>query len=255
MGAADVFVAVGSDGTIVHSDDGDGWTMASDTGTSAKLHGVAWNGERFVAVGEGTILHSSDGDIWAAAARNPGRSSDWLRDVVWSGERFVAVGGYTILLSSDGDRWQRAPQHAGWGLNSVAWSRAGLVAVGEGGAILRSSDGFRWEPATAAGTGQPLPALDGVAWGGGRFVALAHWPDSILHSRDGEVWQEASDREHVARSHATPFGTANRFVAVGSHTAGSSADGDRWQRRAHFRWKAILQRRSLERRSLCRGRL
>ena len=86
------FVAVGSGGTIVHSDDGDGWKMASDTGTAAKLYGVAWNGERFVAVGEGTILHSSDGNLWTAAARNPARSSDWLRDVVWSGERFVAVG-------------------------------------------------------------------------------------------------------------------------------------------------------------------
>ena len=222
------FVAVGSGGTIVHSDDGDGWKMASDTGTSATLYGVAWNGERFVAVGEGTILHSSDGNLWAAAARNPARSSDWLRDVVWSGERFVAVGGYTILLSSDGDRWQRAPQHAGWGLNSVAWSRAGLVAVGEGGAILRSSDGFRWEPATAAGTGQPLPALDGVAWGGGRFVALAHWPDSILHSRDGEVWREASFREDVYGLCDVVWG-GERFVAVG-YTIGYSADGDHWQR-------------------------
>ena len=208
------FVAVGSGGTIVHSDDGDGWKMASDNGTAAKLYGVAWNGERFVAVGEGTILHRSDGDIWAAATRNPARSSDWLRDVVWSGERFVAVGGYTILLSSDGDRWQRAPQHAGQGLNSVAWNRAGLVAVGEGGAILRSSDGFRWEPATAAGTGQPLPALDGVAWGGGRFVAVAYWQPSILHSRDGEVWREASFREDVYGICDVVWG-GERFVAVG----------------------------------------
>ena len=112
--------------------------------------------------------------------------------------------------------------------DSVAWSRAGLVAVGEGGAILRSSDGFRWEPATAAGTGQPLPALDGVAWGGGRFVAVAYWQPSILHSRDGEVWREASFREDVYGLCDVVWG-GERFVAVG-YTIGYSADGDHWQR-------------------------
>jgi hypothetical protein len=51
-----------------------------------------------------------------------------------------------------------------------------------------------------------------VAWGGGRFVAVAGY--TILHSRDGAHWEEtgASGTADVLRDVA--FGNG-RFVAVG----------------------------------------
>ena len=91
------FVAVGSAGTIAHSNDGDAWTEASGNTTAEGLFGVAWNGERFVAVG-GTIVYSSDGDSWTAA--NDSTTTEALRGVAWNGTRFVAVGwNGTIVVS------------------------------------------------------------------------------------------------------------------------------------------------------------
>ena len=54
------FLAVGS--TIGYSADGDRWQKAR-TSVDGELHAVAWNGERYVAVGhDGLIMHSRDGD-------------------------------------------------------------------------------------------------------------------------------------------------------------------------------------------------
>ena len=138
--AGDRFVAVGQDGAIVHSVDGDRWQEAgvseipgtrslrdvtrgdrrfaavggpgtfvySDDGyrwrrgssVSESVHGVTWGDERFVAVGQ-TIWHSSDGRRWRAVARNAIPKSEWLADVVWSGERYVAVGRNGLIVHSD----------------------------------------------------------------------------------------------------------------------------------------------------------
>ena len=191
----DRFVAVGDDGVIVHSEDGDRWLPAGDTGASTALYGVAWSGERFVAVGGDTLLHSSDGDRWLPAGSLAGGHSGGLHDVTWSGGRFVAVGDYAVLYSSDGDRWQPAHLDIESPLTGVGGSGTGFVAVGWGGTVLHSSDGIGWDAATEVGDGVPLPALDGVAWSGERFVAVGGWTDTIVHSLDGEHWQEASHRD------------------------------------------------------------
>ena len=230
------FVAVGSDGTIVRSANGEDWHSASDTGTSARLSGVAWNGERFVAVGwdysghELTILRSIDGDRWEPASHDSTRRLGPLDDVVWSGERFVAVGFDTILHSDDGDRWQPAAGRVEGNLNAVAWNGAGFVAVSGDGHILYSADGILWDTSgEVGGDGDPLPYLVSVAWGDDRFVAVGHWPDSILHSPNGVEWQEARYRRYLSGL-SDVIWDGNRFLAVGHHSIGYSRDGDNWRR-------------------------
>lgn len=160
------FVAVGSDGVILHSRGGDRWEIATDSATRSGLYGVAWNGDRFVAVGdEGTVVHSRDGDRWepSSGALDAGAWHRWS-DVLWNGDRFVAVGDDALIAySSDGDRWEIAGDSARWkgdrievvgeylDLHSVAWSGERFVAVGgEGGLIVHSDDGDYWEPASGA---------------------------------------------------------------------------------------------------------
>ena len=46
---------------------------------------------------------------------------------------------------------------------------------------MYSGDGTRWRTADVTDDGGALPALDSVAWGGGRFVAVSHG-DSLLYS-------------------------------------------------------------------------
>lgn len=235
------FVAVGNDGSVVYSDDGEHWEKSRDTGISTPLYDVAWSGERYVAVGQGTILHSNNGRFWDAAASSLA-PPEQLNDVIWTGHRFVAVG-HRILYSGDGDLWQTATAQVGgdtvaasqlvegritnWGiyLNGVSRNGAELVAVGAGGAILTSSDGTHWEQ--ASDTGRPFSELQGVAWGGGRFVAVGYSLNAVLHSPDGQHWQKTSGA-------SAPFGlhdvvwAGERFVAVGS-TIATSADGNHWQ--------------------------
>ena len=161
---------------------------------------MAWNGERFVAVGHhGAIVHSRDGEHWQPASRpavplrvpEPDDDPyDWFyyfSGIAWNGERFVAVGWGgndhvgTVALSDDGDRWELASDHeylADKHFEGVAWSGERFVAVGNDGSIMYSSDGSHWEPALTIAT---LDVLWDVAWGNGRFVAVG-WNGTIVTS-------------------------------------------------------------------------
>ena len=88
------FVAVGGEGTIVYSSDGDLWEEATLTVESERLFGVAGGGPGFVAVGrnaqEPHFLHSADGTSWTEASATAATAP--LDAVAWGGTRFVAVG-------------------------------------------------------------------------------------------------------------------------------------------------------------------
>ena len=242
-------VAVGAGGAILVSSDGVQWKQASDTGRPlAELHGVAWGGGRFVAVGYSlnAVLHSPDGQRWQQTSR--GSAPFGLHDVVWAGDRFVAVGR-TIATSPDGNRWQETPASFAGYLSAVARSETALVAVGEGGTILRSTDGGeRWAAAADSATNE---YLSDVVWNGERFVAVGG-DGVIVRSRDGDLWRPARRPVPLSRGGAIagsryphpddpdwPLYTGiawsgERFVAVGTGgddrvgTVAHSSDGDHW---------------------------
>jgi hypothetical protein len=105
-----MFVAVGfgDDNTIAYSNDGINWIGAglifSTTG-----RGIAWNNERWVAVGEGgnRIAYSNDGISWTSISTSNSVFSSICEDVSWDGRRWIAVGGgtNTIATSNDGITW------------------------------------------------------------------------------------------------------------------------------------------------------
>ena len=70
-------------------------------------NGVAWNGDRWVAMGSGgnTIVYSTNGINWTAAASSCFTSSG--NGVTWNGTRWVATGSGTNIIgySSDGSTW------------------------------------------------------------------------------------------------------------------------------------------------------
>ena len=95
-------VAVGNNGTIVTSLDGNTWT--SQTLGTSNLRGVTYGNGLFVAVGEGgAILTSPDGTTWTT--RTSGTLT-LLWSVTYGNGLFVAVGSSgTILTSPDGTTW------------------------------------------------------------------------------------------------------------------------------------------------------
>ena len=223
----ELFVAVGQEGTILRSSDGNNWSAAKSEPLPWQPHfsKVVWGGGRFVAVGSGEfpIASSTDGYRWESS-----HSPTWdiLNGVAWGNDRFVAVGyDGAITQSRDGRRWQPVPQRATRAdLNGITWGGGRFVAVGSDGVIVYSADGEDWQ--TARDTG--ISTLDGIVYNGERFVAVGE--GVILHSSDGERWD-------LSRSGLNPWErerlndvvwSGERFVAVG-HKILHSSDGDRWE--------------------------
>jgi photosystem II stability/assembly factor-like uncharacterized protein len=108
------------------------WTKQT-SGTKEDLHGVAYGGNLFVAVGKnGAILISPDGVNWQGGTSKRPKS---LHAVTYSEDHsaFVAVGqDGTVLASSDGISWEELYSEGGEMLYGVACGEGRCVAVGDG---------------------------------------------------------------------------------------------------------------------------
>lgn len=134
------FVAVGDNGTILTSIDGEHWTPQA-AGTSAPLYDVTYANGRFVAAG----------GRWA-------EGSDSAR----------------ILTSTDGINWTLSGTNIPSILHGVAFGGGSWVAVGTWGEVAVSANGVDWTSSRVdLGTGSPVPpALLDVVFDGTRFAAV-----------------------------------------------------------------------------------
>jgi len=216
------YVAVGTNGTIVTSIDGENWTTHT-SGTERTLVDVAYGNGTFVTVGQaGTVLTSSDGELWIN--RDPGTMMD-LYDITYVDGTFVAVGlGGTILFSSDGVNWTSRTSGTATSINAIDYGNGAYVAVGNAGLIVTSNDGVNWTSRTGA-----TQELNGVAYGSGTFVVVGI-DGQIATSNDGESWTSrtsgtADDLRGVTYDN-------DLFVAVGFNgTILTSTDGFNWTSR------------------------
>lgn len=96
---ASLFVAVANAGGTNHimysSNAGETWQLAN-TAVSFALNSVAWNGARFVAVGDNTAGNtfaqkSTDGVTWAPIGAYPQTAN--YRSVIWSGTTWIIANG------------------------------------------------------------------------------------------------------------------------------------------------------------------
>jgi hypothetical protein len=231
------FVAVGFNGMILTSLDGENWTIRSQ-GEHGYLFSVAFGGGKFVAVGyDGMVVSSPDGVEWT---RQNAVTDKALYAVAFGGDHFVAVGeAGTALSSSDGVTWENVNAATSEELQAVAFGNGVFVAVGFNGTIVTSSNGSRWTARTS-GTNQ---ILLGVGFGNGTFVAGgqggATLGDSatLLTSPDGATWtpQDAGVSEELSE---VTFADG-RFVAVGRNgTVLVSTDGKNWELHHHGRFNS-----------------
>lgn len=226
------FVAVGGNGVILHSDDGEYWTLAHDSNrswsenTSERFDDVIWDGHRFIAVGKNVILTSVDGDRWTKAGEFNG--SYRFRAIAWNGERYVIAGGVfgsgsdVALWSKDGIQWVVDDNVARYDTTDIIWN--GELFVATGLKTRYSADGVNWEESIWEGSilpfGDSVPSRR-VAWNGTRFVGVV--PSSsvryVIQSLDGVRWTEGGEysAEYSAESGALHGITwaDSRFVAVG----------------------------------------
>ncbi|WP_372632906.1 S-layer homology domain-containing protein [Cohnella sp.] len=173
-----IYVAVGSEGTILTSEDGMEWE-SRDSGTSRSLESVAFLNEQFVAVGDFcTVLLSSDGQTWAD--HSFANDNCYLRSVAYGDVHgdgqgtLVAVSSvvgtsvlqHVFISRDDGVTWE-APSYSDnvqyHSFSDVIFANGKFIATGQG---FRVYENFSW-----------------------RIV-----PPAVLVSADeGDTWQIASN--------------------------------------------------------------
>ncbi|WP_353513883.1 hypothetical protein [Thermus sp. LT1-2-5] len=179
----------GTSTRVAFSPDGVQWTLSGST-IPATVNALARGGNRYVAVGDnGALFCSNDGETWLPA-QAPGATPDWdLTAAVYTGSRFVAVGlGGLVLASEDGCSWQVKREYSPIDGNfyALAYGEGKLVGASEGGRFWISTDqGETWEAVYAAVEAN----LNDIVFANGRFVAVGE-RTTILVSDDGETWLE-----------------------------------------------------------------
>lgn len=109
-------------------------------------------------------------------------------------DQAVFVGGAGLIGSSANARtWVRRSSGTTATLYGVAYGAGRFVAVGAQGTILSSVDGITWVAERHPYTGALAPDINGVTFGGGRFVAASRsfgsgGDDNIITSTDGRTW-------------------------------------------------------------------
>lgn len=221
----DRIVAVG-DSSAVLALDPDGECRTSSGGV-AELNAVIQDGPGFLAGGTfGELYVSDDGMSWRHGPTVSGL--DYVEDILRTGDMLVLVtsygGGTVWTRDAAGEYTQRAT--APRALYAVAAGPSSLVAVGEGGMVLVSTDAISWNEVTSDLSRE----VRGVAYGAAGFVAVAERAVTVGTivgvSVDGTTWTTAEVPDVNLLDIAFAAGV---YVAVGRGGAiQTSPDGMTW---------------------------
>jgi hypothetical protein len=182
------------------------------------LSAVMFSGSQFIALGtDGSILTSADGNTWILST-NPvpsgGTSGPRMNSIAFglvSGATiYVAVGdGGNIFTSPDLVTWTAAASSTGNNLYNVSFPNGSFVATGANGTLLTSADAITWTlPNSIPSTSN---ALRGATFGAGSYAVVGD-AGTILTSPDLTTWT-LTPPPLTQDLRAIRFGT--RFVAVG----------------------------------------
>ena len=236
--SGEAYVAVGNNGVVVRSIDGESWEKV-ESPAELRLYSVHWFDSMFIAVGEGEfIMTSPDGLDWTV--RRQGHPARTICDVVSTGERYLAVGGHFNQLaqllpdartSDDAVEWQHVDlDFDGW-LGDVIWTGLRFVAVGgedyDRFTIWTSEDGQQWSKVYAT---SGFHFYESICQSDKLIVACGGIGQKVLISTDGIYWMP-QPQSHLSGVWDVEW-TGELFVAVGN-SGGiiTSPDGLNWTRR------------------------
>jgi hypothetical protein len=222
-----LFIALGTDGSVVTSIDGNAWTSpgsipSGNVRMNSLAFGLVSSGARYVAVGDGgNIFTSADLVAWSPAASG---TTSHLYNVSFPKDAFVATGANgTLLTSTDASAWTPQNSHttkalrgATYGTGSAAGASAQYVVVGDSGTIVTSTDGTTWSPTTLPG----LPNLRAICLGS-RFVAVGQG-GAVVYSDDAINWSSPSTGPGPADLASIIFAPA-LYLAVGAAGANTAS--------------------------------
>src|SRR5690606_5337423 len=160
------------------------------------------------AAGSGGVVAELVDGSWEVLHQEVGRHE--LRGVNEVAGTWVVTGGDgSILTSADGARYERAST----GVGAELWSAAGdderIVVAGAGGTMLTATDqGATWSKVTSLPTSWSFSVTLGEAG----YVAVGV-DGVILHSPDGETWNEVGPLPSRGTLRGVTAGE-NGYVAV-----------------------------------------
>lgn len=218
--AGDQFVAVGANGTILTSPDGEEW-KEQRSGTTVFLISVAHGRGQFVALDGDTdvVLTSADAIGWTLHHAGLSR----FTDVAFGQEMFVAVGlSGLIATSSNGTQWEQVPRSTGCTLEAIAFGQGSfVVSAASTSRLLMSEDGRTWR----AGLNPFATVQHAICFGATNFVSVGYL-SSLAGTSSEATWQIGSLGEEYF---GVTFGQ-DVFVAVGRQgRVSTSQDGRAWQ--------------------------
>jgi len=190
------------------------------TGFVSDLSAVMFSGSQFIALGtDGSILTSADGNAWilsthpvsSGGAAGP-RMNSIAFGIVSNATIYVAVGdGGNIFTSPDLMTWNPQTSHTGNNLYNVSFPNGVFVATGANGTLLTSADAINWAlPNSIPSTSN---ALRGATFGAGSYAVVGD-AGTILTSTDGTNWSLITPAPPLTQDlRAVRYGT--RFVTVG----------------------------------------
>ncbi len=160
------------------------------SGFVSDLSAVMVAGTQFIALGtDGSILTSADGNIWILSA-NPvpsGGMNSIAFGSVSGAAIYVAVGnGGNIFTSPDLVTWTKAPT-TGNDLYNVSFPNGTFVATGAGGTLLTSTDASTWTPQISNTPNALRGATFGTGSAGAYYVVVGD-SGTIVTSTDGTSW-------------------------------------------------------------------
>jgi hypothetical protein len=167
---------------ILTSSDAIAWSKLNLDTTLCCFTQVIYINPKFIAVGadlliRGLTMVSSDGLNWTNMTPVSERLPYELWSVAFGNNRLVALGqNGGCLISSDGVSWSRGDTSLKDDFHSIAYGNGYFVGIGEN-RIFRSPDGIKWAKDTIMKNGQ----MYSIAYGNNRFVAMGQ-SDSVLIS-------------------------------------------------------------------------
>lgn len=192
------------------------WTKLT-TNTNATLNGICMANNKLFLTGDNSILRSStDGaDSWTLHSLPHACE---LQDVAYFNGAYLIVGrayisnkwSSVIYRSSDLTTFTNvAPPSLSNALNSIAHSGSEVIAAGQNGTVLRSTDGISWA-AQSSGTSYHLNEVDHngnrfvIGGGSGTFSADTNSINNVAiqSTNGGTTWTSVSP---VSSSYHTIF--------------------------------------------------
>lgn len=209
----------------VRSHDGGSWDVKSLGGTSFDLNAsCAFKSKRYV-VGDAGRLCTFDFTYGALIPEVSGVTVN-LRGIAANDTAIVAVGdGGVMLRSVDGVSWQLVDGRTTANLTNIAYQRGYFCAVGAGGVLTVSPDGQNWQRATTNVTEDLLSIADD-----GSSTLVGTSAGNVLVSSNFTSWIKRAATG--TRMESLAYGNGI-FVATGFYGAvWYSLDGVQWTSRA-----------------------